>query len=243
MLDFLQTLTDIKSRGHWHVHIYPNNSINPQQFSLSSLKKSIRSTSVQLRGWDYPHVPIHNDEKQAVYSNGESIESWINWDQYKEIWRFHNTAQFVHLFGLREDWYENNSRLSADHYLRKIVPGTALDALGANYSITEIYIFIKNLLESGFFSDGVIIEISLRNTLNRELQVFDPRRASLFKPYVSMLDEIAMPSRTYLKDDFVEKYLDFALDQALYLFSQFNWDSPPISVLKEDQVKLLERRL
>jgi hypothetical protein len=172
----------------------------------------------------------------------DSAEGWIDWQQFKEVWRFYTNGQFIHLFGLREDWWEEDTWLSADDPLRKIKPGEVLEIISTVYSLTEIYAFFSNLVQN-IPAEEWAVEISLIETKNRKLHISDFRRAPLFMEYACRLDKVNLPKKVYKREDLITNYVNLAFDQIIYLFNRFNWDNPNIPVIKEDQKKLIERRI
>lgn len=238
--DFKSTLLKLKDRGYWKVHFYPNSvgfvSIDP----INKGKEIIKSSSVQFRGWDYPHFPTNILEHQNIYVAGDKIEAWIDSGQYKEIWRFYNTGQFIHLFALREDWLKEDSWVSSN--LKEILPGTSLEIICAIYSITEIFSFIRNIVQAVLYKDGIVLELSLFGAKDRNLFISDSSRMPLMGEYKSVIDTIVFPKKIYGIQEIETNYLDFAFENIVYLFNQFNWDNPPMQVIKEDQKKLIERR-
>lgn len=240
--DFDSTLTKIKSRGHWKIQIYPATIKEKILGEVIKGKEIIRNCAVELRGWDYPHFPTSTQEHQDLYVAGDKVEAWIDMEQFKEVWRFYQNGQFVHLFGLREDWWQEDKWLSEDHPLKKINPGEVLEVVSTTYSLTEIYAFLNNFVNSLDISE-INVEIGLYKTKGRVLHLSDPGRMPLFSGYKSRIDEINLPKQTYTKEQITETFLDLAFDQIIYLFHQFNWDNPPLEVIKEDQKKLIERRI
>lgn len=225
------------------MRIYPTDSI-PSVEPVTVLKEVMKNSAVQFRGWDYPHTPTANNEHQGMYVSGESVEAWIDMDQYKEVWRIFTNGQIIHLFGLREDWWGEDTWLSPDHPLKKIKPNTLLDVIGATYSITEMYAFFRNLSES-FYPEGsrLCVEISLFGTNRRKLQVLDPRRFPLFDGYECHTENVVLPKISYSREELMEKYVDLAFEQIKKLIAQFNWDNPSLGVIQDDQKKLIERRI
>ncbi len=239
--DFHSTLATIKAHGYWKIHVYPN-SINFIPIEpINKGKEIIRSASVQFRGWDYPHFPTQVLDDQNIYIAGDKVEAWIDYNQFKEIWRFYNTGQFIHLFGLREDWLKEDSWLSQK--LKEIPPGTVLEMTGTVYSITEMYAFIRNLVQAGLYKSEIAVEITLVGTKDRKLFISDPSRMPLIGEHKSVMNKVVFPKKVYRVQDLETNYLDFAFEQIVYLFNQFNWDNPPLQVIKEDQKKIIERRL
>lgn len=147
------------------------------------------------------------------------------------------------LVGLREDWWKEHSWLNEDDPLRRIKPGEVLEVISTVYSITEIYAFFSNLVQNLPEVEEVAVEISLIGTRNRKLHISDFRRAPLFMEYACRLDKVNLPKKVYKRENLITNYIDLAFDQIIYLFNRFNWDNPNIPVIKEDQKKLIERRI
>ena len=239
--DFQSTLATIKAHGYWKIHVYPNSMNFIPIEPINKGKEIIRNASVQLKGWDYPHFPTQVLDHQNIYIAGDKVEAWIDYNQFKEIWRLYDTGQFIHLFALREDWLKEDSRSSSR--LKEILPGTALEITSAVYSITEIYAFIRNLILAVLYRNEVVVEITLVGTKNRNLFIFDPLRMPLIGEHKSVMNKVVFPKKVYRVKDLETNYLGFAFEQIIHLFNQFNWDNPPLQVIKEDQKKLIERRL
>lgn len=243
MADFGSTLNKIKSHGYWRINFYPQIPNITVIGKIGDGKEIVRNASIELRGWDYPHFPTQTRDHQDIYVVGDKLEAWIDWERHKEIWRLYQSGQFIHFFGLREDWTAEDSWIPEDHPHKKLAPGSILEVIGTIYSLTEIFLFLKNLVETGLYDDGVVVEISLRNTKGRDLTVSDPMRAPLFGEYKCRGVDIDLPKKVFTKDAVLNDYLELALDATVDLFQQFNWSNPPIAVIKEDQKKLIERRI
>jgi len=239
--DFQSTLKIIKSRGYWKIHLYPSTMDFLPIEPINKGKEIIKNTSVQLRGWDYPHFPKQSFEHQNIYVSGDKIEAWVDYDYHKEVWRLYNTGQFLHLFSLGEDWLMESHWSSGE--LKKIPSGTVLSIEWSIFLITEIYYFIKNLIEAGLYKNEIILEMIIVGTKNRELTIFDPMRMPFIENYKSASKEIIFPKKIYEIKEFEINYLDLAYEQIFYLFNQFNWDNPNKSAIREDQKRLIERRL
>jgi len=238
--DFQSTLEIIKTHGYWKMHIYPNSTNFIPIEPINKGKEIIESASVQFRGWDYPHFPTQVLDHQKIYIAGDKVEAWTDYNQFKEIWRLFNTGQFIHLFGLIEDWIKESS---SSQRLKEILPGRILEITWTIHSITEMYAFIRNLAQAGLYESEIAVEITLFGTKDRELFNFDMRRMPLIGEHKAMTDIVVFPKRVYKIQELETNYLDFAFGQIVYLFNQFNWDNPNTEAIKEDQKKLIERRL
>ena len=95
-------LENIRSHGYWRVVIRPGNYVEKRVSNFSALYPLLQKISVQLRGWDFPHLDRHNDLDEDLDWIGQEI----NWSYYIELWRFYQSGQFVHMSALAEDWIE-----------------------------------------------------------------------------------------------------------------------------------------
>lgn len=243
--DFQTTLDSLKSRGYWRVNLYPAvvKQETLQTLAPAEAKNLAQSASIQLRGWDYPHYPTETREYQDLYIVSDRIEAWIDWEGYKEIWRLYASGQFIQFLGLREDWYRERSSLMAGKDLSAIEPQAALSVIGTTYSITEMFLFLRNLVEASLYDEGVMVDISLHNTLDRKLELFERRRAPLMMDYRCRGDVVKISTMHLAKDEVVTDYLELAQKVIIRVFEQFNWETPPLSVIREDQKNLVERRM
>jgi hypothetical protein len=225
-------LKKIKTRGYWEVIIRPNIFVKDKIKAPAKCKEIVRDLKVTLRGWDYPHYDFQNPPQTGV----NYIEQSFEWSFFLEFWRYYQSGQFIHYFGMMEDW-QDQAEGGKIH-----LPYTpALSILSALYRITEIYLFASRLAVKGFLGDDCKLSITLHGTEGRKLVMLPPSRI-LFRDYISHIDSI--PSEfVWSKDDLIGRPAELSLEHTVYFFHRFNWDNPPISVLKEDQTKLLEGRL
>lgn len=227
-------LNKIKTRGYWEVTIHPTEFIENRIDNPTKCKEIIRQLSVQLRGWDYPHYDYNNNPK----TNIDFVEQEFEWQDKIEYWRYYQSGQFVHFFAMWEDWQEYSTimgpKLSAK-------PGQVLSVFNALYHFTEIYEFASRLAVKGYIGAACRVHITLHGTKGRSLRILDPSRL-LFANYRSELDTIPKDIKTDTST-IISKSADLALEHCVWVFQRFNWDNVPIGVLKEEQRKLLDRRL
>jgi hypothetical protein len=125
-------LQKIKLRGYWEVIIRPTEFIDNRIESLSKCKEVVRELSVRLRGWDYPHFDNNNPPTSGI----DYVEQSVDWQHKVELWRFYQSGQFLHYFGMWEDW-QDQSTIWGSRLTNK--PGEILSIISAVYSLTEIY--------------------------------------------------------------------------------------------------------
>lgn len=160
-------LEQIISRGYWRINFQPV-SINIRNNSLLNLEAIVKKNTVELRGWDFPHIPRRNDQNGKIIHHSTYIEAWEDYSMYKEFWRMYQSGQFLSYRGLREDWFESN-HLSPQMAL-KIKPKEYLGVLfSVIYELTEIFVFSSRLSLDGLYDEGIVINIQLKNLSGRKL--------------------------------------------------------------------------
>lgn len=224
----------IKTRGYWHVTIRPTEFLDSRIPGLGECKSFVRDNKVVLRGWDCPHF----DVKTEPICGLDFVEQFTDWQDHIEGWRLYQSGQFVHCNALWEDWLEARTmwgqRMNAP-------PKQALSIIGTVYFITEIYEFASRLAAKGFLGDTCEIRISLCNTKDRRLASFDASRF-FFGEYHTTLEEI--PRHVKLATtELMGRSAELALDHVVWLYQRFNWDNVEAAIFKEDQRKLIEKRL
>jgi hypothetical protein len=230
-----EILEKIKSHGFWRVDIRPTKFGKERIKTLRECKEIIRSSVVQLTGWDYPHIgPIDPVNKL------NHIESTVDFNKFVEIWRFYQSGQFIHLFACREDLMHQDP--TATGSFGPEIKGTKfLGIVDTLYTITEIFEFAARLAEKNVFDPSLKITLDLFGMENRQLFFWNPA-PKLFRAYVSSVNHIPVV-KTLTVEELLANAPRLALDATLYIFERFNWDQPARGTLEEEQKKLLERRL
>jgi hypothetical protein len=225
----------IKSRGYWRVVIRPTVFQQERFTSLAELERAFNDSRVQLRGWDYPHDPSDGVRRAADY-----IEGSVDWAEHKEVWRLYQSGQFVHLFAMREDWWDDGIPLSGGGHIK---PGTHVSLLSTIFSFTEICLFAARLTERLALGPEVVLSYEIFNLADRQLQVFHSDRSPLHSSRRSSSAFKKFERELTLKpEDLVARAPEIAVDQALALFEGFNWEPSRESVV-DDQRRFLEKRM
>lgn len=221
----------IRSRGYWRTVIRPTQFDANRVSSLAELEESGRSCIVEIRGWDYPHWP-----REGLRRMGDFIEGTIDWEDHKELWRLYKTAQFVHLFAMREDWLRENS--SVRHM--NVDPGALLAYESTIFSFTEIYYFASRLATRFKLGPQVTIEIEIGGISGRQLHTFDFNRVPFNEQRRAHVARFSF-IQDYDPEALVADGRQLALQPLQRLFELFNWDTTP-EALEPVQAKLLQNR-
>lgn len=230
-------LKKIKSQGFVRVIIKPIIFDEIKIKSVRDCKSLIEKSIVILRGWDYPHWP-QNPDHDYLEIDQDFIESGIDWGGHKELWRFYQSAQFVHYFAIFEDWFEED--LWRDKQTQDIQPNTILDITSTVYSLTEIFEFAFRLTKPNFYQEGFNVEITFYRLNNRSLHILSPGRMPLIQNYICHTEKYAF-TRNFNQID-MEDRRKIAIEVVQELFSRFGWDNQPISIFESDQRELIGKR-
>lgn len=243
MSDFTSTLKDIKSGGYWVFHI---DSARPKQNfndSHPQLQEFVQQNKIELRGWDYPHFPTHNGERQGLSNIDGGIASWCNADMMKEIWRLFFDGEFIHYDALNEDWYASDAWVANQAPYNTVSSHTVVDTINILFRLTEFFEFAKRLAISDFYNSDIMINIELRHVMDRRLVLLDQRRVPLRGNYRSAQDTISAFNKSVSVRDLRVESSNYALEAAVRVFHLFQWNTVSKDQLLADQQKLLERRL
>jgi len=228
-------LDRIRSRGYWRINFQPRLLLE-ENSSLAECRAAVEKNALKLRGWQYPYIPVKNDEHQGSLPSGEFFEAWIDWWNHIEYWRSYRSHQFLHYVALREDWFEE-SDWEKDR-AKLIAPGQALGTTRTIWQITEIFEFLSRLGRSNFFPSGAIVSLSLENTEGRQLWVDDPQRMPFLDEKKTGATRIAI-KREVATEDFLTEATEIARSVLIEIFDHFGWQNPSVQNIRAQQEQLL----
>jgi len=218
-------LEKIKSKGHWQVVIRPLTFKKTRILEIKNLLPLLEKTSVQFRGWDFPHI-----DRDAPERGLDWIGQECDWDDILEMWRFYQSGQFVHISGVRYDWRDLSK------WFRGKNPGPVLGIGDTVFRFTEIFEFAARLAFTEAGDDQMHIDISLKGLRGRALWVDSPNRMPVRQTYTASIDEFPYSidlSRTRL----IAEARELALQPANELFQRFGWE-PSLESLRSQQSEL-----
>lgn len=223
-------LDKIRSRGHWRVVIRPQTFIEKRISQITELYPIIQNTSVELRGWDFPHLDPHAQAHVDIDWIGQESE----WEIFLEIWRFYQSGQFIDITGMHEDWYDQRRSIPAAFGDWR--PGLALEIGNALFRFTEIFEIAARLAMTQAGDDIMHIEITVSGLEGRKLWVDSPSRRPMFRDYTASIREL--PYQVELsRTELIATPRELALKPAIELFRRFDWD-PSQNVLRDHQKEL-----
>ena len=227
-----EVLEKIRSRGYWKVIIRPATFIEQRVSNRRELFSILEKNSVDLKGWSFPHVDSFVD----IEKGPDWIGQEISWYPMLELWRFYQSGQFVHYFGIPEDWRTGaNQWLPSGDGAHRVM----LDVAGIVLQLTEIYEFAARLCFTEAADNAICLEITVENIGNHCLLL--PELGSQKVSSIPQANEPRMEYVIYLSNtEIVAEAKELSLSPALELFRRFRWD-PGIDLVRELQNEVLRR--
>jgi hypothetical protein len=210
-----EVLNKIRSRGYCRVRVRPEAYVERRIQHIGALQHLLEKSVVKLRGWDYPHI----DRSAPVRRFQSYVMQETDWSHYVEMWRFYQSGQFVHYFGLREDWFEDEILKSRASLWGK---GPILLFVSTIFELTEIFEFAARLSLTEAGDDPMSIDIALTGLKGRRLRPSD-LHVWLPDEYAAEVDEFNYAT-SISRGDLVARPREFAAQASQQLFAQFGLD-------------------
>ena len=223
-----ELLEKIRSRGYRRVVIRPGNFVEKRVSNISALYALLQKSSVQLRGWDFPHLDTQNE----LHIDIDWIGQVVDWSYHIELWRFYQSGQFVHISALAEDWLGESTHTVWN-------PGHLLSVERTVFRFTEIFELASRLALTEAGDELMHVEILVNGLGGRALRV-NPETRMPFP--ISMKASIKeLPYKVDLsRIQLITAPRDLALRPALELFRHFGWD-PSLEILRDIQGELFRQ--
>lgn len=216
---------EIRGRGHWDFSIHPRH-FRSDRIPYENLLAVLRAARVQLTGWDFPHIG-HDDE---VISGKDFVGFDTDWFYYREAVRFWQSAQFAHVVGIREDWYDRGSPTMWRP--PTVEPGALLGLADVVTTYTEVFEFAARLASGPAGDENWVIGVTLTGLKGRRLYAENPRRI-LSMQYVGQIDEWGWED-SFTREELLANAANLAVAKARDLFLRFRADLSP-DVLRDIQ--------
>jgi hypothetical protein len=213
------TFAKVRSRGHWRVAIRPEKFVEARLDSLAKVEALAEHCKLSLRGWDFPHIGRREGTQPRRMS--DYLEQTTDWEFFVEVWRLYQSAQFIYFGGFPDDWNDQ-----AGTPLWRGTPSSEpiLRVGDTIFRATEVCEFAARLAQAVPGEDGFVIELELVGLSNRNLVVYDPRRADFSFPRVASLESWGRRLRIS-RADLVTAAQATAVSFCVGLFARFGWDT------------------
>jgi Putative DNA-binding domain len=216
----------IKRGGYWRIIVKPTHYKENRIESLSKCKERLYHSKLSLRGWDFPHF-------RDLESGNGFIQSSEDFAQYKELFRFFKSGQFIYYKAMYEEYMDASYKTN----------GKGLEILSTLLLFTEIFEFASRLFQQEDMGDKVTVLIEGFDLKGRKLFFYEPTRR-LFRDYVSNIEDEAKIEVDVDVERLISESGNLAIKASNELFERFGWDTDAVQGLfKEQQQKLLTGRI
>jgi hypothetical protein len=233
----------IRQVAHWEIVIRPAR-FNPTLVSpVRRCEELVRECTVALRGWNYPHMYEEHSERFE-----DSVGSWGTFQHHSEYWRLFQSGQFFHLLAFRENAYRERFEAQTGSVLRLgpagFVPSAYVDFASTVYTLTEMCVFASRLASRIPYpdEDPIDIAVSMIGVKNAVLTAWDMFKYDLWEflradqPRIDWTEKVGF-------EELQASPQNVALRAAQFFFEQFHWDQQPTQLFRQEQERLLSRRL
>jgi len=209
-------LNKVRSRGSWTVRIRPVEFDSTRVAKLGELVDAVRTSHVELRGWDFPHF----DYKTAPERSADYVEQQLDWEHYVELWRAYKSGQFISISALWGDW-RDQSQLWAPNPGWKA--GATLGVEDVIFRFVEVFEFAARWARVIPVGDEMCVEFTLSGLQNRAIEL-NPKRMGFRFNYVSSAKEFKW-AQQYSTSLLFSAPRENAVTPSIALLELFGWDT------------------
>ena len=230
-----EILKILKERGYFEIRMIPTVI---HKLSFQKLEEIVKGDQVKHRGLSYPHIANHNYGKFQRIEN--YVESFHQWGDTIDIWRFYKSGQFKHFRGFVEDRWDSRPPLGVEWNpeMEKPEPEPRFfEPLVKMWDITEIFLFASRLAYT--LDSGLKIEIQLHKMDERQLRIRTSGRSGFTQKYVCRTPTISLNPVSKSSEELQINHDELAADKILEILTYFGWDGGSYisSIIKEEQEK------
>lgn len=217
---------DIKKYGCWEVVSYPS-EYNANRISETlKIKELVEKSEVNLLGWNFPHTDLKSNASNFL--NGR--QSYTIWNEFIEGYRAYRSGFFLWQRALVEDTKGFN-----------INGQSVLDFIRTIRYLTEFFLFFKRYYAE-LPINNLQIKISIYNIKDRQIATLNPVLDIRENYYISRVPEVTI-EEDIVAIDLKIKFKEIAGKIIKKIFSVFNADDIPDSVINDWQDKILNKKL
>ena len=181
-----------------------------------SVFRMVQDRSVQLSGWDFPHVDAANFPRIGE----DWVEQEIAWLVYAERWRMYQSGQFTFIGTYQGEWEDPDyprAHLPPHH------PVLAIEDVVR--TAHEVFQFAQRLAMSSAGDSRMLVRLVARAINDRSLHTLSPLR-HLRGPRTAQISDFQQED-VFDRDELVADLERHADRWATELFRRFGWDPAP----------------
>jgi hypothetical protein len=216
--------------GCWTLIVFPSTPLPKPLDNSEALRMALRNSTVQLRGWDFPHIGPNN-EHQKTFNIDDGIRSRCYWSGHPEGTTAFFDGTFIHRKAINEElipeWRHDGI-------------GPWLDFTNTIWSIYEFFLFISRYYALLEHNGSINLAIKLAPLENRLLSTGD---FSIFLPFGMSSQVDAFNYHVVLSEQqWKSGFQGCAVDCTRKLFNLFNFDNIDPKIIIGWQERLAQRK-
>jgi hypothetical protein len=208
----------IMSHGYWRVLVRPANHIERRIENVTELFPLVQRLSVQLRGWDFPHIDLHDSPTIGDNWAGQDSE----WEHHLERWRIYQSGQFVYLGAFTVDWAKHTENWLPSP--PKPPCDSLLSVSDAVCRFAEFFEFASALALSRAGDNPMYVEVGCYGIKDRELWLDAPNRVPFTSPQKASVPQFVQ-NETFSRETLAAETRAIGNLWTKELFRRFNWDA------------------
>lgn len=178
----------LRAGGYWQLVVRPRIERQERIVNFSNIWLSLRDLAVNARGWDYPHVSLHDPpgfEQNAVWQTSD-------WNYFVEAWCVWKSGQFLHVAGMRSDYGATDQGAVGE----TLVAGEPLVGMGDSiFRFSEMFLFAARYLDAFAQGEGGTMHIEVGGLRGRRLFVDDYSRLAFSERHIATTEHPFVATR------------------------------------------------
>lgn len=245
-MEFNEVREKIASRGHWFVIVGPGEEREEESTEYPRDKYNIlKQLGIQHRGWPYPYFPGIDNEKPfaSLIFEDQKIKGCSDFQHQKECFTLFKSNQFVSIKAIGEDWVDESENLQNSE-LKDYEPGEILSFVSTTYSFTEVFMFVKNLVDSDLYKthNNFYFKFQYQKLRGRTLKIFGKDRIGFSMDYKSNSAAICVCELFLEKEYFMTNWRKILLEGCIKFYKNFGSYEPSEKVIESDINNFINRR-
>lgn len=220
MSDLLQ---QIKSRGWWHVTVRPTRFDEHHIAHATELQFIVERCAVSS-GWSFPQILLD----RRLDTGSDWIGQEVDWDRYRELWRFYTSGQFVHIAGILHDWRDRSQIHPPNEGWQ---PGAGMLLRETAWRLSEIYEFAARLALTPAGDATMHVAVRIEGLSGRNLYDEQAIVPSIYSKGPLVATSPSFKSeRDYDRAELIANSRALAADVTRDLLLMFGWTGPAAMV-------------
>ncbi len=181
---------------------------------------------MKIGGWE---VPTADPPKHKIKET-DAIGQELDWSQYVELWRLHQSGQFLHYAGILTDWWDQAHWGKVSDEWRS---GQTLSVPEVLFRLTGFVEFSARLSLTAAGAEEMHLEVTVMQLQDRTLATDQSRFSPSSRVRTTQMSQFPW-SLSLSRDELIAEPRELALSAASELFKRFDWN-PSMEILRKHQ--------